>query len=157
MLLVASREKGYIIGTIQCVKSMKVATMFWKSLKNTFIAENSRARAVPSTVMIANPRTRAKMPWVSGRQPTAIEAMNRISICGNVLTAETITVATGNISRGIAILRTSALFFTIARVPAENVSVKKCTPTSAQNRWIAKFGRSACAGPGSGRSRRSTC
>ncbi len=51
---------------------------------------------------------------------------------------------TGNISRGIAILRTIALFLTIDRVPEENVSVKKCTPTIAENMWMAKLGTSLC-------------
>ncbi len=52
------------------------------------------------------------------------QATVRISICGNVWYAETSIEATGNISRGIAIFFTSALFRTIERVPAVNVSVK---------------------------------
>ena len=71
--------------------------------------------------------------------------MKRISSCGNELTAETITDATGNIARGIGILRTIALLRTIDRVPEENVSVKKCTPVSAANMWIAKFGTDLCS------------
>ncbi len=71
--------------------------------------------------------------------------MNRISSCGKELIAETMIEATGNISRGIAIFRTIALLRMIERVPVENVSVKKCTPTSAANMWIAKFGTYLCS------------
>jgi hypothetical protein len=106
------------------VKIVRVATMFWKSRKNTFIALNSSASAVPNTVMIAMPRTPARIACGSGDQPTETQATNRISTCGNVWIAETITAATGNISRGMAILRTIALFRTIARVPEVKVSVK---------------------------------
>ena len=71
--------------------------------------------------------------------------MKRINSCGNESIADTMTAATGNISRGIAILRTIALFRTIERVPEENVSVKKCTAVRAENMWIAKFGTVLCS------------
>src|SRR4051812_48173685 len=101
--------------------------MFWKSRKNTFIALKSRASAVPKTVMIATPRTPTKSAGTSGDQPTLTHATKRISVWGNVWIADTITAATGNISRGIAILRTIALLRTIERVPEVKVSVKYVT------------------------------
>src|SRR3954451_9051349 len=103
---------------------MNVATMFWKSRKNTFIALNRSASAVPNTAMMAKPRSLAAKAAQLGCQPRDTDATNRISSCGNELIAETIIADTGNISRGIAILRRIALLRTIARVPDEKVSVK---------------------------------
>ncbi len=54
-------------------------------------------------------------------------------------------VATGNISRGIAIFTTSALLRMIDRVPALKVSLKKWTRIRPANRWIGKFGTSLWA------------
>src|SRR3712207_4548003 len=103
------------------------------------MALKSRASPVPKSARIEKPSTAAPRAVALNDHPTASEAMTRITAWGNACTADTIVAATGNISRGIAIFRTMALFRTIDRVPELNVSVKKWTKTRPQNRWIAKL------------------
>ncbi len=70
-----------------------------------------------------------------------------MSSCGKALIAETITDATGNISRGMAIFRTMALLRTIERVPEENVSVKNWHPDDGREHVEREVRHLRGAGP----------
>ncbi len=90
------------------------------------------------------PSRAAAIPAGSGIHPLRTQATTMITICGTTWYSETSIDATGNISRGIAFFCTSARFRTIERVPALNVSVKKCTTIRPANTWIAKFSTPLC-------------
>jgi hypothetical protein len=103
---------------------VSVCTMLEKSRANTLAALNSSASDVPSTATIAKPSRPASIPGRSGAQPTTMQTVSRITICGMMWYADTSIEATGNISRGIAIFFTIDELRMIERVPAVNVSVK---------------------------------
>ena len=64
------------------MRKRDMETALEKSRKNTLAALNSRARAVPSTMMMPSASTTASRPPGSGIQPYARQAMTRITICG---------------------------------------------------------------------------
>ncbi len=103
---------------------MIVPTMFWKSRKNTFRAENTSAIAIANVTRMHTPSRPAPSAVQVMCQPVNRQATTSSSICGSVWYAATSIEATGKISRGIRIFLTRALFCQIERVPPAQVSPK---------------------------------
>jgi hypothetical protein len=76
----------------------------------------------------------------SGRQPVNTSTMPITTYCGTMWYSVTSSDATGNISRGTFIFRTSDLFLMTDLVPAPSVSVNACTTIIPAKMCSAKFG-----------------